>query len=136
MNKFTLRERREIAFTAAMVLDAALVFDREHNGGIWRGSGHALQFDPAGDGAIVLLAVKAGMTEATRTAFGAAWVAAALLHYCFKRRIPMPRHATKRIERAGDGIKLVIETSTSMLPVELAGAALAAAPAATTPVSA
>ena len=33
-------------------------------------------------------------------------VAAALLHYCFKHRIPMPRDSVKSIEKHGDEISL------------------------------
>jgi len=59
-------------------------------------------------------------------------VAAAVIHYCFRARIPLPRQSTKSIEIVADGFQLTINTLVEVLrlhgelPAADAGAASAA----------
>ncbi|MFO1455441.1 MAG: hypothetical protein U1F18_04275 [Steroidobacteraceae bacterium] len=131
MNKLQVNEHRRITFSFPLVLDAALSFDREHNGWLWRASGHALTIAPVADGSLSIRALRSGATEPEVVERSAAWVAAALLHYCFKRRIPIPRQGNKRIELVTDAIDLVIATTVQVLPIELQTSEAGRAPAAT-----
>jgi hypothetical protein len=131
MSKLQLNEHRRITFTFPLVLDAALVFDREHNGWLWRASGHVMKLAPSADGSISIEALRSGATAPESSDRPAAWVAAALLHYCFKRRVPIPRLGVKRIELMTDSIDLVIAMSMQVLPIELQAPAPAEAPATT-----
>lgn len=119
MNKLQLNEHRRITFSFPLVLDAALSFDREHNGWLWRASSPVMTIAPVADGSISVRALRSGATEPEVADRSAAWVAAALLHYCFKRRIPIPRQGSKRIELVTDAIDLVIATTVQVLPIEL-----------------
>jgi hypothetical protein len=47
MSRLTLQETRRLKFAVPALLDAALTFDREHNGWLWRASDHALSIDAA-----------------------------------------------------------------------------------------
>lgn len=133
MNKLPLHEHRRISFPFPLVLDAALAFDREHNGWLWRASDHVLTISPAADGSIAIRARRSGSIEPESAERSAAWVAAALLQYCFKRRIPIPRQGSKRIELVTEAIDLVIATSVALLPIELSAMAARAAMAAVQP---
>jgi hypothetical protein len=42
-------------------------------------------------------------------------VAAAVIHYCFRARIPLPRQATKSIEVVPEGFQLTIQHVTEVL---------------------
>jgi hypothetical protein len=125
MNKLSLSEHRRISFSFPLVLDAALAFDREHNGWLWRASNHALTIAPVADGSLSIQALRSGASAPETSERNAAWVAAALLNYCFRRRIPIPRQGHKRIELVTDAIELVIATTVQVLPIELQGSALA-----------
>ena len=124
MQKLPLIETRRITFPLALVLDAALSFDREQGGWLWRASRHALTIQPVGDGSIAVQALRAGSPTPETVDRPAAWVAASLLHYCFKRRIPIPRSGEKRIEPVTNAIDLVITTTAAVRPLELTSAAL------------
>ena len=93
--------------------------------------GHALTIAPVADGSLSIRALRSGATEPEVVERSAAWVAAALLHYCFKRRIPIPRQGNKRIELVTDAIDLVIATTVQVLPIELQTSEAGRAPAAT-----
>jgi len=127
MGRLTLQDSRRLKFTVPALLDAALTFDREHNGWLWRASDHSLLIDAGGAGAVTIRARKPGATEFETANRSPAWVAAALLQYCFKRRIPIPRKATKTLSVLPDGVAIVVETTMVVTPLELTREVLGAA---------
>lgn len=127
MRRLTLQDSRRLKFTVPALLDAALTFDREHNGWLWRASDHSLLIDAGGAGAVTIRARKAGATDPETVNRSPAWVAAALLYYCFKRRIPIPRHGTKTISALPDGVAMMVETSMVLPALELTRDVLGAA---------
>ncbi len=145
MSRLTLQDSRRLKFTLPALLDAALTFDREHNGWIWRGTGHSLVIDGGGGGAVTIQAQRVGAAEPETVNRSPAWVAAALLHYCFRRRIPVPRNGAKTLEVLPDGVAMVLEIAIDVPALELtaetfavaerqcaAGAAVSVAPVAET----
>ena len=76
-------------------------------------------------GSISIQALRSGAATPESAERNAAWVAAALLNYCFRRRIPIPRQGNKRIELVTEAIELVISTTQQVLPIELQAGALA-----------
>ena len=122
MSKLQINDHRRITVPYPLVLDAALAFDRQHNGWLWRASGHTLTILPAADCSIAIGARRSGAAETASVERSAAWVAAALLQYCFKRRIPIPRQSCKGVELTPAGIDLIISTSVALLPIELSAA--------------
>jgi hypothetical protein len=127
MSRLTLQDSRRLKFTVPALLDAALTFDREHNGWLWRASAHSLVIDAGGTGAVTIRARKSGATEPETVNRSPAWVAAALLQYCFKRRIPIPRNGTKTISVLPDGLLLLVEVAMQLAPLELSRDVLDAA---------
>lgn len=127
MGRLTLQDSRRLKFSVPALLDAALTFDREHNGWLWRASDHSLLIDAGGAGAVTIRARKSGAAGFETVNRSPAWVAAALLHYCFKRRIPIPRHGAKVISVLPDGVALLVEVTITLPALELSGAALGAA---------
>jgi hypothetical protein len=119
MSRLTLQDSRRLKFTVPALLDAALTFDREHNGWLWRASDHSLVIDAGGAGAVTIRARKTAATDFETVNRSPAWVAAALLQYCFKRRIPIPRHGTKTISVLPDGVVMLVEVSMVLPPLEL-----------------
>lgn len=147
MSRLTLQDSRRLKFAVPALLDAALTFDREHNGWLWRASDHSLSIDAGGAGAVTIRARKSGATDFETVNRSPAWVAAALLQYCFKRRIPVPRQGTKTISVLPDGVVMRVEVNMLLPPLELTRdvlnaaerqgvAAVAGAPSAVLPVSA
>ncbi len=127
MHRLALREIRRLKFTVPALLDAALTFDREHNGWLWRASDHSLWVEAGGGGAVTIRASRGGTPE--DVARSPAWMAAALLHYCFKRRIPVPRSGTKTIAVTPEGVDLVIEVALQLPALELDARGIAMATA-------
>ena len=52
MSKLTLKERRRLEFTGALLREAVLTFDREHNGRLWRAVNPSVMVVGRGDGRI------------------------------------------------------------------------------------
>jgi hypothetical protein len=115
MGKLALKERRYVEFTRQLLQEAVLAFDREHNGRLWRAVNPIVSVVPGGDGRIEIESAAAEGSARERVDRSAAWVAAALLHFCFAYRIPIPRQATKRIEPIERGLQLVIELTISVI---------------------
>ena len=138
MSRLTLQDIRRLKFTLPALLDAALSFDREHNGWLWRASGHSLAIDAGGGGAVTIEARKSGAAAPEAVNRSPAWVAAALLHYCFKRRIPIPRQGTKTLEVLpdGEGVAMRVEITMVLAALELSGDAVSAAEKPRSPVAA
>jgi len=119
MSRLTLQDSRRLKFTIPALLDAVLTFDREHNGWMWRARGQSLVIDVGGGGAVTIFATRNGAAAPEQINRTPAWVAAALLHYCFKRRIPIPRHGTKMLEVLPEGIAMRVEIEVSLPALEL-----------------
>ncbi|MFO1207231.1 MAG: hypothetical protein U1E63_16165 [Burkholderiales bacterium] len=115
MSKLTLKERRRLEFTGALLREAVLTFDREHNGRLWRAVNPSVMVVGRGDGRIEIEIPSADGATNEKVDRSAAWVAAACLHFCFANRIPVPRQATKRIEPIEGGLQLVIEMTISVV---------------------
>jgi hypothetical protein len=127
MTRLTLQDSRRLKFTVPALLDAALTFDREHNGWLWRAADHSLVIDAGGGGAVTIQARKSGATAFETVNRSPAWVAAALLQYCFKRRIPIPRAGTKTLEVLPDGVVMLVEVTMALPALELTREVLEAA---------
>lgn len=118
MARHPMTEIRRLTIPAPLVLDATLAFDREQNGWLWLASDHEIALHPQAPGRAVIAALRKGTTSREVTERSAAWIAAAIIHYCFRRRIPIPRHSSKRIEIASDSVALYIESTSMLLPIE------------------
>ena len=101
-----ITERRQIVFSNQLLIQALAEFDRQHE----------RQFVP---GKAIACAVSEDEPVRVTISFGtqsdpaqssieiaANSLAAALLRYCMKHRIPIPKRAKKVLRPAGDGLSL------------------------------
>jgi hypothetical protein len=106
--KLLVHESRRLLLPLATAVDAVLELDREHGGTLGLGKITAVSVQADADAVLVLSVERAG-SLAVQRAFTKAALAAAFIHYCWKSRIPLPRHGTKRIEVVPEGFAIIIE---------------------------
>lgn len=109
MAKIPIHEVRQLQVPLATAVDAVLDLDSERGGALAFGPiiEACIETDPEPGLTVVVQRRGTGGTE--RRVFTLAIIAAALIRYCWKCRIPLPRHGTKRIETASDGFLFTIE---------------------------
>jgi len=106
--RLRLAERREIHLPPDVALEALLGFDRHQNGWLWRATEHAVSVrtDPAP--VVVVKCLRSAAEGVAEMRFGAEHVGAALIHFCWVLRIPIPRQAQKEIRITDQGVTLVM----------------------------
>lgn len=104
MAKVPIHEVRRIVLPVQTAVDAVLELDREHGGRLAQARilSARIETDPEPALKIELRRARASASEERR--FGLAAIAAAFINYCWKSRIPLPRHGTKRIEIVPEGV--------------------------------
>ncbi len=99
-------ERRQIIFANQDLIDALVEFDRARSREFVPGK--AVVCTVSEDEPVrVILSFADTAGDAQRTfEFDANHLAAVLLCFCIKRRIPIPKHARKVLRASGDGLSL------------------------------
>ena len=139
MAKVPVHEYRKLTLPLETAVDAVLELDREHGGSLARGTLAEARIEPGAEGALVLAVRYANTVELERRRYPPAAVAAAIIHYCWRTRIPLPRHGTKSIEVTAEGFTITIQGTTEVLrlhgpiPQSAANAPPVAAPTAPEP---
>jgi hypothetical protein len=127
-----IAETRQLRLSLDGLLEALLALDRQKNGWVWRGRDHAISVGGAADGSVVVEARRDSSATPQRMSYDRAFVAAALIHFCFLMRVPLPRTAQKEIEVTEEGAVLsitqIIEGPTLHLAVPAAPAVAPAPP--------
>ena len=115
MAKVSIHEVRRLVLPIETVVDAVLLFDRERAGAL----AHAAVVEAkvaSGDDAGLVLSVRIAGSEAIeQRKFALPALAAAIIHYCWIARIPLPRQGAKKLEVVPEGFAFTIE-STLQLP--------------------
>lgn len=106
--RIQVKDERAIRMPLEGLLEALLALDRQKNGWMWRGTDHAISVDEVGDGSVTIEARRSSQSDPQRMRCDRAFVAAALINFCFIMRIPLPRTARKEIEITPDGAALII----------------------------
>jgi hypothetical protein len=106
--RMRILETRQLRLSLHGLLEALLALDRQKNGWVWRATDHQLTVDDNGEGSVTVQARRDASSEPQRMTFDCAFVAAAVIHFCFLMRVPLPRNAHKDIEVTADGAALKI----------------------------
>jgi hypothetical protein len=117
MAKVRIQEIRKLPFPIETVVDAVLELDRSHGGKLAIGKLMEARVETGAESGLTLV-VTQGSGSAAATAqkhYTLAAIAAALIYYCSRARIPLPRQSTKSIEVGTEGFQLTINVVTEVL---------------------
>ncbi len=117
MAKVRVQELRKLLLPIETVVDAVLELDRSHGGTLAIGKLMEARVETGAQPGLTLVVIQGsgGSAAATQKHYTLPAVAAAVIHYCFRARIPLPRQATKSIEVVPEGFQLTIQTTTEVL---------------------
>jgi hypothetical protein len=115
MPKVQVHELRRLLLPVETAVDAVIELDREHGGMLSRSALLEVQVDTGAEPGLVIVFQPAGSEERVRRRFSQAAIAAAIINYCWKARIPLPRNGTKRIDVVPDGFAMTIEATVELL---------------------
>ena len=115
MAKVHVHELRRLVLPVEAAVDAIVELDREHGGRLSRSAILEVQVDTSQDPGLVIVFQPAGSTERVRRQFSLAAIAAAIINYCWKARIPLPRQGVKRMDIVPEGFAMTIESTVELL---------------------
>jgi hypothetical protein len=112
MRKIAISEVRTILVPIETVVDAILEFDSTHRRTLFSGKLLEARIED-GENRGMLLVVMQGAGDAAKAVesrFGLAAVAAAIIQYCAKSYVPLPRNSTKSIAIVPEGFQLTLRS--------------------------
>jgi CO/xanthine dehydrogenase FAD-binding subunit len=117
MAKVRVQEVRKLMLPIETVVDAVLELDRSHGGTLAIGKLMEARVETGAEPGLTLVVIQGSgnAAAAVQKHYTLPGVAAAVIHYCFRARIPLPRASTKSIEIVADGFQLTIHTVTEVL---------------------
>lgn len=115
MAKIPLHEVRRLTVPVETALDAVLDLDAEQGGQLAFGPIAQARVETDPEPGLSVVAHRRGTDETERRLFTLPILAAALIRYCWKCRIPLPRHGSKRIEALNDGFVFTIEGTVEVV---------------------
>jgi len=117
MAKVRVQELRKLMLPIETVVDAVLELDRSHGGTLSIGKLMEARVETGAQPGLTLVVMQGSgsAAAAAQKHYTLPAIAAAVIHYCFRARIPLPRQATKSIEVVPEGFQLTIQTTTEVL---------------------
>ncbi len=117
MAKVRIQEFRKLLLPIETVVDAVLELDRSHGGTLAIGKLMEARVESGAQAGLTLVVMQGSgsAAAAVQKHYTLPAVAAAVIHYCFRARIPLPRQATKSMEVVPEGFQLTIQTVTEVL---------------------
>lgn len=115
MPKVTVHEVRTLRVPIDTAVDAVLDLDSEQGGVLAFGTIVEAQIEAEPQPGLSIVVQRRGTDSVERRKFELAILAAALIRYCWKCRIPLPRHGSKRIEVEPDGFLFTIEGTLELV---------------------
>jgi hypothetical protein len=109
MPKVAVHEVRKLLVPIDTAVDAVLDLDSEQGGVLAFGTIVEAQIETEPQPGLSIVVQRRGTDVVERRKFEPAILAAAFIRYCWKCRIPLPRHGSKRIEIGPDGFLFTIE---------------------------
>jgi hypothetical protein len=117
MAKVRVQEVRKLLLPIETVVDAVLELDRSHGGTLAIGKLMEARVETGTAPGLTLVVIQGSgsAAAAVQKHYTLPAVAAAVIHYCFRARIPLPRQATKSIEVVPEGFQITIQHVTEVL---------------------
>jgi hypothetical protein len=117
MAKVRIQELRKLLLPIETVVDAVLELDRSHGGTLAIGKLMEARVETGAQPGLTLVVIQGSGSSAAAVQkhYTLPAVAAAVIHYCFRARVPLPRQATKSIEVVPEGFQLTIQHLTEVL---------------------
>jgi hypothetical protein len=106
-----IEDRRQLGFPKDALLEALLTWDHHRHGWLWRAVDHTLCIEGAQSTSVVVEARRLASSDPERMAFDVQHVAAAIIHYCWREHIPVPRSARKEVKLTAEGAVLLLSQS-------------------------
>jgi len=114
MAKVAINEVRRLMLPLDTAVDALLQLDGDRGGVLSRGSLLGAQLESGDEPGLTLSVRLAGPGEVQHRKFTLPEIAAAIINYCWRCRIPLPRHGTKTLEVVSGGFTFTIETANQL----------------------
>jgi hypothetical protein len=115
MAKVPVHELRKLILPLETAVDAVLELDSEQGGALSFGMIVEAQIESEPEPGLAIAIQRRGSESVERRKFSLPVLAAAFIRYCWKCRIPLPRHGSKRIEIAPEGFVFTIEGSVEVI---------------------
>lgn len=109
MPKLLIYESRRLVLPLETVVDALLELDRERGGRLSMATISDARIETGENPCLMLEALHTEAVSPERRSFPLQAIAAAVIHYCWKSKIPLPRKGTKSIEIVPEGFALSIQ---------------------------
>jgi hypothetical protein len=114
MPKVLIYESRRLIVPLETAVDAALELDRERGGALSRARIVEARIETGEEAGLVLAVQHPDALTVDQRKYPLPAIAAALIHYCWKAKIPIPRSGTKSIEVVPEGFALTIQVTDSL----------------------
>jgi hypothetical protein len=112
--KLLIFETRRLVLPLETVVDAILELDRERGGHLTLSSIRDARIEEGESPALVLETLHADALSPERRSYSLPAIAAAVIHYCWKSKVPLPRNWTKSIEIVPEGFALSLQGTVEM----------------------
>lgn len=109
MPKLLIFETRRLVLPLETVVDAVLELDRERGGRLSVASITDARIEAGENPGLVLRVLHPDAVAAEQRRYSLPAIAAAVIHYCWKTKIPLPRNWTKSIEIVPEGFALALQ---------------------------
>lgn len=106
MTDVLMHDSRRLVLPLETMVDALVEFDCAHKRWPERATLQGARLIPTG---IVVSVSQSGQDAPIERTYSLAIIAAAVIHYCAKMRVPVPKNASKSVSITQDGIAMVLE---------------------------
>jgi hypothetical protein len=107
--KLLIFETRRLVLPLETVVDAVLELDRERGGRLSVASIADARIEAGENPGLVLVTLHPDAVSPERRRYSLAAIAAAVIHYCWKSKVPLPRDWSKSIEIVPEGFALALQ---------------------------
>jgi hypothetical protein len=112
--KLPIYETRRLVLPLETVVDAILELDRERGGRLSLAAITDARVEAGDNPGLVLQLTQPDALSSEARRYSLPAIAAAVIHYCWKVKIPLPRHWTKSIEIVPEGFALALQGSVEI----------------------